>query len=115
MKRRKLFHFPDPISLAFRMIEQALILCAHRREQLILIFNVVLFHPIYTFSRSILSINTKAVYVSILCTYSNAHLLSTKKVTNGGVVMVSFFSYFVSCNKTTTIQDVIGESIYSWE
>jgi len=29
-------------------------------------------------------------------------------VTNGGMVMVSFFSYFVTCNKTTTIPDVVA-------
>nr|CAH0098173.1 unnamed protein product [Daphnia galeata] len=29
-------------------------------------------------------------------------------VTNGGIVMVSFFSLFVSCNKTSTIPDVVA-------
>jgi len=29
-------------------------------------------------------------------------------VTNGGMVMVSFFSYFVTCNKTSTIADVVA-------
>jgi len=30
------------------------------------------------------------------------------QVTNGGMVMVSFFSYFVTCNKTSTIADVVA-------
>ncbi|OXU30675.1 hypothetical protein TSAR_008754 [Trichomalopsis sarcophagae] len=32
---------------------------------------------------------------------------------NGGVAMVPFYTYFITCNSTATIQDVIGECNYN--
>lgn len=54
-------------------------------------------------SRSSLSSCLVFLFPFLFCYFS------AFKVTNGGIVMVSFFSLFVSCNKTTTIPDVIGK------
>lgn len=46
------------------------------------------------------------------CTHGQRSAISPLllQANNGGIVMVNFYTYFVTCNHTADLQDVIGES-----
>lgn len=54
------------------------------------------------FSRKLFKRNIK------LCHCNYLKFLQAK---NGGIAMVPFYTYFITCNSTATIKDVIGKRI----
>jgi len=46
-----------------------------------------------------------------VCVFVSDEIAPLFQAQNRGIVMVAFYTYFVSCNDTATIRDVVGKCV----
>jgi hypothetical protein len=48
---------------------------------------------------------------AVECVFVSDKIAPLFQAQNRGIVMVAFYTYFVSCNDTATIRDVVGKCV----